>query len=140
MDLKVTAYENFPRQAMDIRTEVFIEEQGFHDEFDETDETAVHFVMYDGEIPVATCRVFWSDEKNSFCLGRLAVIRAYRGKQLGARMVEEAGAFVKKRGGKGLILHAQCAAKAFYEKCGYEEFGEVEEEQGCPHIWMRKVF
>jgi hypothetical protein len=29
-------------------------------------------------------------------------------------------------------------AKGFYEKCGDTAFGEIEPEEGCPHIWMTK--
>ena len=27
---------------------------------------------------------------------------------------------------------------AFYEKLGFETFGEVEDDAGAPHIWMLK--
>lgn len=43
-------------QAAAIRQAVFVEEQGFHNEFDETDETCLHCVISDGPQPVATCR------------------------------------------------------------------------------------
>ena len=36
-----------------IREEVFMSEQGFKNEFDETDGKAFHLVMYDNNIPVA---------------------------------------------------------------------------------------
>ena len=26
-----------------------------------------------------------------------------------------------------------------YNKLGYKEFGDIEDEQGCPHIWMGKL-
>ncbi len=35
-------------------------------------------------------------------------------------------------------LHAQCRVKNFYEKSGYQAYGEIDEDEGCPHIWMRK--
>ena len=35
-------------QAAAIRQAVFVEEQGFHNEFDETDETCLHCVISDG--------------------------------------------------------------------------------------------
>ena len=27
----------------------------------------------------------------------------------------------------------------FYEKQGYLPYGEIELEEDCPHIWMRKI-
>lgn len=37
-----------------------------------------------------------------------------------------------------MSLHAQCRVKSFYEKLGYTEFGEIDDDEGCPHIWMNK--
>ena len=31
-----------------------------------------------------------------------------------------------------------CRVKKFYIKSGYVEFGAVEDDEGCPHIWMKK--
>ena len=47
--------------------------------------------------------------------------------------------YVKSVNGNTLKLHAQCRAKEFYEKLGYVEYGDVENEEGVPHIWMKKV-
>ena len=49
MDIKV--YHTLHKDAVKIRKEVFMEEQGFHDEFDETDETAIHLVLYIDQVP-----------------------------------------------------------------------------------------
>ena len=57
---KVFVYEEFPDCAKEIRETVFVNEQGFHNEFDEIDNTAAHLVLFDeNEVPIATCRVFW---------------------------------------------------------------------------------
>ena len=137
--MRISIYDHFPHEAKAIRETVFIKEQGFLEEFDETDLEAAHLVLYDeAETPVATCRVFWNQAKNAHTLGRLAVLREYRGRNIGSQMLQEAEKYVRKEGGKELILHSQCRATDFYKKAGFHEFGEIEEEQGCPHIWMRK--
>ena len=46
-----------------IRTNVFIDEHGFKDEYDETDKTCSHIVLYDNETPVATCRYFEENDR-----------------------------------------------------------------------------
>lgn len=46
--------------------------------------------------------------------------------------------YVRGKGGKCMALHAQCRVAAFYEKLGYTEVSGVENEEGCPHVWMRK--
>lgn len=139
--MKTTIYEkNLPECAKTIRQVVFEEEQGFVDEFDETDEIATHFVMFDeDERPVATCRIFWDEERNTYILGRLAVIKEYRHQNIGSLIMQEAEKYVHNIGGKSIALHAQCQASGFYGKNGYVEFGNIDDEQGCPHVWMKKT-
>lgn len=137
--MKIKIYEKFPEDAKKIREEVFIREQGFQNEMDETDDVAAHFVLFDeNDVPAATCRVFWNETMDSYTLGRLAVMKKYRGQNMGAALVKEAEAYVKKKGGKDIILHAQCRVADFYKKIGFEEFGEIGDDEGCPHIWMKK--
>ena len=89
---------------------------------------------------MGTCRIFWDEAMDCHVLGRLAVVKEYRGRQAGAAIMEEAEQYVRRLGGSSIVLHAQCRAAAFYQKCGYTEFGEIADDQGCHHIWMRKYF
>lgn len=131
--------KGLPADAWKIREEVFIQEQGFQSELDEIDDTAAHIVLYDAEeAPVATCRVFPDAEPGVYVLGRLAVKKEYRGKHVGSEALEAAEAYVREKGGKALILHSQCRAVGFYRQSGFREYGQVELDEGCPHIWMRK--
>lgn len=137
--MQVKVYDYLTEDAKFIRETVFMKEQGFENEFDDVDNAASHIVMYDDRNrPVATCRVFESSEKHEFILGRLAVMGDFRGMQIGTKMVQEAENIVLKKGGTSLVLHAQCRVEAFYEQSGYAAFGTVEDDEGCPHIWMRK--
>ena len=137
--MKIKSFHSISEDAIYIRKIVFEDEQGFRDEFDEIDKIALHMVMYNQlNEPIATCRVFAGKEKDSYLLGRLAVVKSYRGKKIGSKMIEEAEKAVKEQGGKNICLHSQCRAKDFYAKCGYMPFGEEDEEEGCPHIWMKK--
>lgn len=137
--MKIVSYEGLPDEARQIRQMVFVEEQGFCEEFDRTDDEAVHFIVYmEDSQPVATCRVFWNTDVNGYVLGRFAVLREYRGENIGAAMMREVEKYVQKAGSKSLALHAQCQVSGFYRKLGFVEYGEVEDEQGCPHVWMKK--
>ncbi len=136
--MRVEIHNTLPAQAAMIREEVFIKEQGFEKEYDETDKTATHIVLLDSDTAVATCRVFKSETPDVYILGRLAVKKEYRGRGIGSLVLEEAGRHILSVGGKAVILHSQLHAKEFYEKCGFAEYGEIEYEQGCPHIWMKK--
>ena len=137
MELKV--FSSLSEAAKQIREKVFIDEQGFTTEFDDIDEIAVHLVLFDEDgTPVATCRVFRDSDKECYVVGRLAVIEEYRGKKLGSVLLNEAERYVKENGGKRIVLHAQQRVTEFYKKAGFEEFGEVEYEENCPHIRMKK--
>ena len=136
--MRVEIYNTLPAQAAMIREEVFIKEQGFEKEYDETDKIATHIVLFDADTAVATCRVFKSETPDVYILGRLAVKKEYRGRGIGSLVLEEAGRHILSVGGKALILHSQLQAKEFYRKCGFTEYGEIEYEEDCPHIWMRR--
>ena len=57
--MRMEIFQTIPKQAMEIRKTVFVDEQGFQNEFDDIDFIAVHFVLFDDlDMPIATCRVF----------------------------------------------------------------------------------
>ncbi len=137
--MNVLIYDTIPHEAVNIRQMVFVEEQGFHNEFDEIDECAKHIVLYDHRFPVATCRVFVDKFSGNFIIGRIAVVKQYRGKNIGSFILKCAENEIEKRGGKSVFLHAQLRAKEFYEKQGYRQYGKEDFEEYCPHIWMHKT-
>lgn len=131
--MKTLVYDNIPDYAKEIRRKVFIDEQGFYHEFDNIDEVSVHIVMFNEyNTPVATCRIFWDSIMNSYILGRIAVVKEYRSKNIGSAMVKEAEKYVQKNKGKSIALHSQCRITTFYQKLGFAEFGDVDDEEGCP--------
>ena len=137
--MKTEIYNFLPEEAREIRISVFVKEQGFENEFDEIDSEAVHFLIKEDDgLPVATCRVFWNNEMKSHVFGRLAVIKEFRGRGIGSDILKSAIGYVKNSGGRKLVLHSQCSAIEFYKRLGFESFGEVEYEESCPHIWMKK--
>lgn len=136
METKV--YNVLPEDAVFIRNTVFVEEQGFKEEFDQIDGRAVHMVMYDKDNPVAVCRFFKDTEPDTYIIGRIAVIKKYRGQAIGMELMSEAEKAIKKAGGKKICLHAQERVKPFYEKQGYYLSGINDYDEGCPHVWMHK--
>ena len=55
---------------------MFVDEQSFRNEFDDKDDKAVHFVMYnEAEKPVATYPRLRRADKGCFIFGRIAVIK-----------------------------------------------------------------
>ena len=137
-NMEIKVFDSLPKDALDLRITVFVEEQGFVDEVDDADSFATHLVMYDGEKPIATCRFFLKEDNETYMFGRLCVLKEYRGKSLGREMLKKVEEIVKEKGGKAIILHSQYHAKEFYEKCGFTQQGETDYEQNKPHAWMRK--
>jgi predicted GNAT family N-acyltransferase len=137
---RIEIQEKFSDAAKQIREQVFVKEQGFREEFDDIDKVATHLVMYaEDSQPIATCRIFQEKNENEYLLGRLAVCKEYRGKNIGSYLVREAEKYVRKKGGKTISLHAQCRVEKFYQKMGYVSFGEIDYDESCPHIWMNKI-
>lgn len=136
MDSKV--YDTLPQEAVRIRKAVFIEEQGFQNEFDYLDDRAKHLVVFEQGVPMATCRFFQAEEPGNFIVGRIAVAKQYRGRNIGSHILHMAEVQIQKLGGTSVCLHAQMQAEPFYKKNGYCKYGEADLEENCPHIWMRK--
>lgn len=136
--MNIKNYNSLPSEAKYIRITVFVEEQGFKEEFDTFDNISTHLVMFDNDKPVATGRFYFDDEKQEYLIGRLAVLKEYRGKGLGRDIINEAEQLIKKNGGKSVSLHSQCQAQKFYERLGYTPFGEKDFDESCPHQWMKK--
>lgn len=134
----IKRYHTLCLDAMEIRTKVFIDEQHFKDEFDEIDKTCTTLVGYIDDKPIACARAFYDEKDKRFKIGRFAVLKEYRGQDIGSCMLEETIKVVKEQGGEYAYLHSQMQAQPFYEKNGFEAFGEIEYEEHCPHIWMKK--
>ena len=92
--MSICVYDSLPDEAVEIRENVFVKEQGFEKEFDEIDEKAIHLVMFDEHLqkPVVTCRIYKGSKPGEFILGRLAVISECRGMNLGSDMIQKAEA------------------------------------------------
>lgn len=136
--IEIKVYKELSDDAILVRKKVFVQEQGFVDEFDDTDGAATHLVAYDGDNPVGTCRIFTGNEPGVYILGRLAVTKEYRQHHLGARLVAAAEELARQNSGKCVLLHSQEQAVPFYEKQGYTVCSEMEYEEFCPHYWMKK--
>lgn len=136
--IRVVTTDYLSDDARMIREEVFMKEQGFRYEFDEIDAEAICMVFYEGAQPMACCRYFPGETDGEYVAGRLAVLKKYRGRNLGRRMLEEIEHKVQESGGKKVIVSAQVRVEGFYEKQGYVKSGEVYYDEECEHIHMEK--
>ncbi|KAJ3322442.1 hypothetical protein HDU76_013877 [Blyttiomyces sp. JEL0837] len=147
--------------AFRIRIEVFCDEQGFPQEveIDDKDPISTHFLLWlnekeadEGEtsstatasslIPIGTVRLFSVTKPGSTDaigkLGRLAILKDHRGRRGGRLLVEALEQEARRLGLRKIELHAQIPMIKFYEHHGYELFGEQFDEDGAPHILMKR--
>lgn len=127
--------ENYT-DVMSVRETVFIHEQGFSYDADGIDNHCTHVVFYDHSTPFATGRVFL--ENGNTIIGRVCVLKEYRGHNYGAKLIQELENKAKELGATSTHLGAQCQAKEFYAKMGYTPVGDLYYEEGCPHVHMVK--
>lgn len=133
--VKFSAGLNGIPEAADIRRRVFVEEQGFENEFDEIDGRAVHAVLYIDGVAAATARLYGDD---GWHIGRVACLYEYRGKGLGAAVIGELERYAAERGVRRISLSAQLRAKGFYERLGYTSLDDIHYDEYCPHVTMIK--
>lgn len=126
-------WEQLEKDAKYIREQVFIQEQGIapEDEWDDFDATAVHFMVYDKEQPIATARLL-----PQHSVGRVAVLMSYRKQGIGKILMQHIIDYARNQKLPYLKLSAQTYVTAFYEALGFNVQGEVYQDCGIPHINM----
>lgn len=125
--------------ALALREEVFCGEQGVSlaEERDGRDEEALHLVVVDDGVVVATCRLLV--EGATVKLGRMAVSRTRRGLGLARALITEAETRARALGAERMVLAAQLNAQALYDRAGYDAYGDVFLDAGIEHVMMAKT-
>ena len=129
------SWDKAREHAAPIRTLVFVEEQRVPAELemDDKDAGCLHAIAFDGERAVGTGRLLPDGH-----IGRMAVLKAFRGKGVGGEILEALVDAARRRGEREIVLSAQTHALAFYRAHGFEAFGAEYEEAGLPHQDMRR--
>ena len=134
--IELMGWEEARAKASPIRFIVFVEEQRvpIEIEWDDQDAKSVHALAYSAAgDAIATGRLLPDGH-----IGRMAVLKEWRGKGVGGAMLERLIAVARERGDLEVELFAQTHALAFYRSHGFAEAGPVFEEAGIPHQAMRK--
>lgn len=131
---RITSYADAERAIRSIRDTVFGLEQRVAREidWDGKDPSCLHVVATDGDGRAIGTGRLQPDGK----IGRLAVLKPWRGQGIGARMLAELVECARGRGLRSVYLHAQEHAVVFYEKGGFEREGEEFLEAGIRHVAM----
>lgn len=122
--------------AFQVRDLVFTQEQGYPAEIDidEYDVSAWHVVISEDGTPLATARLIEVHGKHK--IGRVAVVKHARKRGLGLQVMQVLIEKAQTLGIDEIVLHSQTHAQGFYERLGFEAFGDVFLEDGQPHIAM----
>ena len=140
MNPKVQVKRVFSRkqldQAFSIRLRVFVREQGVpvEIEMDRDDKRALHFLALKAGKAVGTARVVL--RHRSAKIGRMAVLKTYRGKGVGTKLLKRAIVTAKRHGAQKIYLQAQVSVIGFYQALGFRCVGPVFTEAGIPHRKM----
>ena len=127
--------EQYAPEIKNIRNDVFTNEQHIDEDmdFDGQDRDAVRVLVICKGKYVGTGRML-----NDGHIGRLAVLREYRGRGLGAKVVLALVKEAKNMDVKRVYLGAQKHAVGFYEKLGFAIYGEPYTEVNIEHIHMER--
>jgi ElaA protein len=130
------------RKALAIRMRVFVREQGVpaEIELDRDDGKAIHFLAHFSGNAVGTARVVLS--RGSAKIGRMAVLKSYRGIGVGLKLLKRAIATANRKRARRFYLHAQIAVIGFYETAGFRAVGPVFDEAEIPHrkmTWTKRA-
>ena len=118
----------------EIRTSVFINEQNvpIELEWDEFDNDSTHIIAYYNNKPVGTARLL-----NDGHIGRMAVLKDYRNRNIGKNMLKYILEIAQKKSMKNIELSAQEHAVDFYKKYGFTVTSNVYMDAGIPHYTMQ---
>jgi predicted GNAT family N-acyltransferase len=135
--IRVCDWANAAAQLRQIRYDVFVAEQRVPEvlEWDDADERSIHALALDDRgIPIGCARLL--DDGH---IGRVAVVRGWRGRGVGAALLLRLVGEATRRGDARAIVNAQVAAIPFYARYGFVATGDVFEEAGIPHQVMARA-
>jgi predicted GNAT family N-acyltransferase len=134
--IRIMPWNDARAAAQPVRETVFVAEQGVPPEIelDEWDERCEHAIAYDvAGRPVGTGRLLPDGH-----IGRMAVLREWRGKGIGGLLLAALIERARARGMPWVALNAQTHAVPFYARFGFVVAGEEFVEAGIPHIGMKR--
>ena len=149
--------------AFAVRRAVFMDEQGYENEFDAIDDdpSCIHVTLYcagelagcarafpapleqalapDSPVPPESPLDEGAAPDKIYLLGRVAVLPSFRRRGLASEIVRACDERMRASGALVCKLHAQEYVRGLYERLGYEAIAEVDyEDEGQPHVWMAK--
>ncbi len=126
-----------------LRSNVFVVEQNCaYLDPDGKDPSALHLLGMENGLLVAYLRLFLPTEtENDIVFGRVVTEQSARTKGYGKKLMEELLVYCDTNyPGVPIKCSAQNYLTKFYGQLGFKTYGAVYEEDGIPHIEMRRNF
>ena len=135
-EVKEVSWEGFEAVLVQIRYTVFVDEQKVpeEEERDDWDAKSRHVLLTVDENPVGTGRLLPDGH-----IGRVAVLKNFRGLGLGKALMEKMIDLARENNFPKVELSAQIQAQPFYESLGFNASGKIYLEAGIEHIFMDMV-
>ncbi|MDR3478986.1 MAG: GNAT family N-acetyltransferase [Gammaproteobacteria bacterium] len=125
-----------------LRQEVFVIEQNcIYPDLDFKDHASLHLLGKEGDKLVSYLRLLPENVsyEGATSIGRVVTSPKARGLGLGRAAMLETLLYLKNNHNKlPIIISAQAYLQKFYESLGFQALGEQYDEDGIPHIKMRK--
>ena len=132
--IQQVSWQTHGSQLRAVREKVFIHEQSvpLELEWDGLDDTAQHLLALNsaGE-PIGCARL-----PGDGSIGRMAVLKPWRGKGVGSALLRKAMLLYRQQGIKKLTLSAQVHAVSFYERAGFQVCSEPYLDANILHVDM----
>lgn len=135
--LRETSWQEAGEHLRAVREAVFMREQGVPEEleWDGLDQHCVHLLAETGQgEAIGTVRLLADGH-----IGRMAVLREWRGKGVGTALLQRITEIAKDSGLERVMLNAQTAALGFYERAGFTASGNEFMDAGIPHYHMERA-
>ncbi len=132
--VELMSWEQAQPVAGPLRFAIFVGEQNVPSgiELDDMDAKCMHAVAYDVDNKaIGTGRLLPDGH-----IGRMAVVKEWRRRGIGAEIMAALMAEARKRGHKQVALSAQLQAAEFYRELGFVAEGKVYPEAGILHQKM----
>ena len=137
VEIRIVDWVRYSEALSSLRHTVFVEEQGVpvELELDGEDTSAWHAAAFsdDGRL-IGTGRMLGSGK-----IGRMAVSQSMRRQGIGRALLDALVAEAKRLKLEEVSLGAQLPAVAFYERAGFEAYGDIFLDAGIDHKMMRLV-
>ena len=124
------------RDAMQIRMQVFVAEQGFSAaaQHDGLDDISWHVVGYSPAGALQCTARITPQQGTVWHVGRVAVLAQWRGTGVGRQLLEQVFAKARSLGVTRLTLTAQQDKVGFYSAVGFVPVGQAYIHEDYPHI------